>query len=348
MIMKYYSFISLKNLVKAFMLPCFAICLFSCEDESEAKIATQSLVVPESAYSFAVTSVSNDTETIVFAEPTFTDNFNILGCEVTKVIYYVDNTLASTETLSPFKLEYKTKTLSTGTHILKAVFTVSGENYNEVTVECKKEFQVNSSSSEGLPAVDFTFDYDHYVRVGDKIRASVTMNDRYKAGYKLNKVEFYFDGTLIKTIETAPFETEYSTNLVVDESHSIQAKITYSLSSTSTASYTSSGTLKVLNDEDTRYLFVPHFYSNISYRNGDEIAGTGLLYKGKGDDSSYELNLYWDDDLVATSKEFPYEFSYTISNSSIGIHRLKYEWVKYDSDGGRSSSSQSSTFTIKQ
>lgn len=334
--------------VVAIMIPCFAISLISCEDESEDAIPVQDLVVPESAYSFTVTSVNNDSETIVFAEPKFTENFEILGCKVTKVIYYVDNTLASTETLSPFKLEYKTKSLSAGTHILKAVFTVSGENYNPVTVECKKEFQVKSSSSEGLPAVDFMFDYDHYVRVGDKIHASVTMNDRYDAGYKLNKVEFFFDGNLIKTVEKSPFEMEYSTNLIVGENHTISASITYSFSSSSTASYTSSGSIRVLNEEDTRYIFIPYYYSNISYSNGDIISGSGLLYKGKGDDSTYELNLYWDDTLVGTSKEFPYFFSYTIANTSVGIHRLKYEWVKYGSDGNKSSTSQSSTFTIEQ
>lgn len=334
--------------VVAIMIPCFAISLISCEDESEDAIPVQDLVVPESAYSFTVTSVNNDSETIVFAEPKFTENFEILGCKVTKVIYYVDNTLASTETLSPFKLEYKTKSLSAGPHILKAVFTVSGENYNEATVECKKEFQVKNSSSDQLPAVDFTFDYDHYVRVGNKIHASVTMNDRYDAGYKLNKVEFYFDGNLIKTIEEAPFEMEYSTNLIVGESHSISATIKYSFSSSSTATYSSSGNVRVLNEEDTRYIFVPHYYSNISYSNGDIISGTGLLYKGQGDNSSYELNLYWDDTLVGTSKEFPYFFSYKITNAAVGIHSLKYEWVKYSDDGNKSATSQSSSFTIKQ
>lgn len=346
--MKYYNFTTTKIVIIAIVLSCLAISFVSCEDESEEAIPVQNLVIPKSAYSFTVTSVNNDTETIVFAEPTFTDNFDILGCEVKKVIYYVDNVLASTETQSPFKLEYKTKSLSAGTHIFKAIFTVSGENFNEVSVECQKEFQVKSSSSESLPAVDFVFDYDHYVRVGDKIHASVTMHDRYNAGYKLNKVEFYFDGKLVKTADTAPFEMEYSTELVADESHTLNASISYSFSSTSVASYSSSGTIRVLNDEDTRYLFVPHYYSNISYSNGDEISGTGLLYKGKGDNSSYELNLYWDDVLVGTSKEFPYKFSYTISNASVGIHKLKYEWVKYDSEGNRSSSSQSSTFTIKQ
>jgi hypothetical protein len=347
--MKYFNFSTIKTFIIAIILPCFAISFISCEDESEDDIPVQNLVVPESAYSFTVTSVNNETETIVFAEPTFTDNFEILGCEVKKVIYYVDNNLASTETQSPFKLEYKTNSLSAGTHILKAIFTVSGENFNEVTVECKKEFQVKSSSSEGLPAVDFTFDYDHYVRVGDKIHASVTMNDRYNAGYKLNKVEFYFDGTLIKSLDASPYEIEFSADLEVGSSHFISASVYYSLGSNSSSSYSLSGNVTVLNDDETRYLFVPHFYSNISYSNGDVISGTGLLYKGKGDDSPYELNLYWDDDLVGTSKTFPYKFNYTINNSSVGIHRLKYEWVEYDKDGNyKGKSSQSSTFTIKQ
>lgn len=320
--------------------------LVSCEDETEVQTSEYELKIPSSAYSFIITSVDNDNESIVYVEPSFTENFEILGCSVKKVIYYIDNTLASTEISAPFLLEYKTKPLSKGQHSMKAIFTVGGERFKEATVEYQKEFAVGSSSNQ--PAVSFSIEYDRYLRVGDKIHVSLNMIDRYNKGYKIREVKYYFDNSLISTKTEAPYNLDFSPTLVIGQHYPLQADISYSLDDISISSYGFTSNITVLADDETRYLFDFDSSNNNYYSNGDVLSGTGFLYRGIGDKNIYELSLYWDDELVGTSQTFPYKFNYTIKNANKGLHKLKHQWKEYDKDGNYSSQSQTETITIIQ
>jgi len=325
----------------------FYVSLVSCEDETEDELPIYELVIPSSAYSFTVTSVDTEDESTVYAEPSFTKNFDILGCAVKKVVYYVDNTLATTETTAPFKLKYTTSPLTKGQHVLKAIFTVGGEHYKDTTVECQEKFYVNTGSSSSQSPVKFKVNYDHYLRTGDKVHVSVNMIDPYNAGYKIKEIKYYFEDKLVKTATESPFDLDYSPRLVVGSSYSLRIAISYSLgNSSSSSSYNYSTSLFVLPDDETRFLFDIDSYSS-HFNNGDVLSGTGLLYRGTGDELIYELNLYWDEKLVGTSRTFPYQFSYTIQNATKGIHKLKREWLKYDKNGkSKGGQSQYNTITI--
>jgi hypothetical protein len=326
-----------------------SVCFSSCENETDEELSIYDLVIPSSAYSFTVTSVDTESESRVYAEPSFTENFEILGCSVKEVVYYVDNVLAATKTKAPFKLDYATSPLAKGQHLLKAVFTVGGEHYKDATVECQKEFYVSTGSSSSQSAVEFKVLHDYYLRVGDRVHVSVNMIDRYNAGYKIKQVKYYFEDNLIKTAIKSPFDLDYSPTLVVGQSYSLSVAISYSLENSSSVgsySYSYGTNIIVLPDDETRFLFAVDSYGS-HFNNGDVISGTGLLYRGDGDELVYELNLYWDDELVGTSKTFPYQFSYTIMNVEKGIHNLKHEWKKYDRDGDyKGGQSQTKTITI--
>lgn len=321
------------NRIVVLFLLLVSIGFVSCEEEVSEEIPTYDLVIPSTAYSFAISSVSTDTETIVYASPSFTENFDILGCAVMNVKYYVDNALVSTETSAPFKLEQSMPVLSNGLHILKAVITVRGENFRETTAEYVSRFSVTNGSRSQKSTIEFNIDYDYYLRVGEKFHASINMIDRYNAGYKIEEIKFYLDEKLIKTTTGQPYDVEYSPTVNVGQKIPLKFEISYLLGDTR-ANYSFSSNVDVLPDDETRYLF--HRYSSSSgthYNNGEVIAGTGLLYKGNGDDNVYELNLYWDDKLIGSSKTFPYKFSYTINNAEKGIHKFKKEWKKYDKNG---------------
>lgn len=328
------------------MLPLVLLTIYSCEEENSDELSVYDLVIPESAYSFTVSSVDTDDETTVYVEPSFTKNFETLGCSVKKVVYYIDNNLAATITQEPFKLEYTTSLLAKGQHVMKADFTVGGDRFKDTTVECKKEFSVSNSSSSSQSAIKFDIDYDHYLRVGDKLNVKLKMTDRYNAGYIINEVKYYFEDKLVSTKTSAPFDLEYSPTLTIGQSYSLKVQISYSLGSSSFSSYSFLATVSVLSDEETRYFFSPGFTNAPHFNNGDAITGTGLLYRGNGDELVYELNIYWDEQLVGTSRNFPYNFSYTIQNASRGIHHLKHEWKKFEKDGKTSIGGQSQTETI--
>ena len=325
---------SSKNKAVCLLLAMALMAFFACQEISEDQKIYE-LVIPSSAYSFIVRCINTDGETVVYAEPTFTDNFEYLGCAVKEVVYYVDNTLVSTETSSPFKLEYRTTSLTKGKHILRAVFTVGGDRYKDAIVDCKKEFNVSDSYLSGEEAVDVKIDYPHFLRVGDKLHVSAKLIDRYHAGYKINEIKYYFEGNLVSTKTSEPFDLDYSPTLVVGKNYSLIVEVSCGLGAYSSLIYTVSANIETLADEETRYFWIlDNEYSNIYYNNGDVITGTGFLYRGVGDEKIYELNIYWDDNLVGTSRTFPYNFSYTVNNVSPGIHKVKNEWKEYNKSGG--------------
>ena len=324
--------LAIRNTAYFALLTVVLLGMLSCGNEEEEQLTDLELVIPSNAYSFTVSTVNTEKESIVFAEPSFTKNLDILGCVVKKIVYYVDNSLASTETSAPFKLEYRTNHLSKGQHILKAVFTVGGDGYKDKTVECVKEFNVTNSSSSSQSNVKFDIQYDTYLRVGDKIHVSVNIIDIYNAGYKIREVQYYFEDKLISNIKNAPFDLDYTPTLVVGQKYKLQIDISYSIGTT-TVKYSYVTSVIVLADDETRYLFYPSFTYDPHFSNGETISGKGLLYRGKGDENSYELNIYWDEELVGTSRIFPYEFNYTIINAKMGIHKLKHEWKTYNKNG---------------
>ena len=319
--------------------------LISCEDEKVGQQSEYELVIPSNACSFTVNAVDNEDGTIIiYAEPSFTKNFDILGCTVNKVIYYIDNEYISTETSYPFKLEYKSTSIRNGGHILKAVYTVGGERFRETIATRHKEFRVGNNSSFHSP-IQFKFDYDRYVRVGDKIHISLNMVDKYNVGYQIKEVKYHFDNKLVSTKTNAPYNFDYSPILVVGLQYPLEVDISYSLDGT-TAYYKLSTSISVLADDETLYLYIADYGGNdTKFYTDDVISGTGVLYRGIGDDCVYELNLYWDDKLVGTSQTFPYKFNYPLNNETIGTHKLKREWKTYTKNG-YSSSSQTETITI--
>lgn len=322
--------------------------LISCEDEANDFMPDYELIIPPNAYSFNVTSIGEDEEVTVYAEPFFTSNFEVLGCSVNKVTYYIDNKFASTEVSYPFCLEYKAGFLSKGQHVLKAVFTVGGKGFKDATVEEVNVFTVGESSV-GRPAVKFNFEYAHFLRVGDKVHVSLNMFDKYNVGCKIREVKYYFDNKLVSTATEAPYDFDYSPTLVVGQWYTLRADVSYIIGGNTIGSYGLTATVIVLADEETRYLFSPDYSNNAHFYNGEAISGTGLLYRGVGDDMMYEFNVYWDGELVGTSKIFPYEFSYIIKDASKGIHKLEYEWKKYDKNGSyKGSQVQMENITIEK
>lgn len=304
----------------------------SCEDEIEEPMPDYELIVPPDAYSFNVTSVSNNDEVTVYAEPFFTSNLDALGCSVHKVSYYIDNKFISTETSSPFRLEFKTDLLLKGEHVLKAVFTVGGKGFKDAMVEGLSAFNVGEEAV-WRPAVRFSFEYDTYLRVGDNVHVTLKMIDKYSAGYKIREVKYHLDGKLVSTATEAPYTLDYSPTLVVGQWYTLHADVSYTLGGKYIGSYGLTATIIVLADEETRYVFNSDYPYNAHFYNGEVISGTGILYRGIGDDITYEFNAYWDGELVGSSKTFPYKFNYIIQNASKGVHKLEYEWQQYDKNG---------------
>ena len=312
-----------------------AFMMVSCEEETSFTHPDYELVIPEAAYSFSISTKSVDTNTTVTVEPTFTPNFDLLGCYVKKIVYALDGKEVATVTEKPYKLEYQANNLAKGNHVMKMTFTVGGKGFKDKVIEKIQEFDAETGTSETsqtLKDVTFDFDYDSFLRVGEDFKFSITMNDLKNLGYKIESVQFYWENELVKTVVDAPYEYTFKPEIVVGMIYSVRAEIKYALGN-NTYHHSWSGKVNCISEEETIRSVKTNYENGGHYENGDELVFKAKVYRGTGDEKQYTFNLYWDDVLLTSSKTFPYVYTYKISNASVGIHTIYMEWVITKEDG---------------
>lgn len=314
------------NTAPLFLALAISSIFVSCAEENELPSGME-LIIPEQAYSFQISSVSSDTETNVFVSPSFNDGaFEGLGCKVKKIDYFIDNQLVESKTNAPFDLTYKTALMQYGKHELKAIIVIGGDCFKDAVVEYNNTFNVASGTVE--PMCSFYFDYPHFLRLGDTFKVTPELINNQNKTVDIHSVEYYWENELVKQTETAPYILEFNPTLEINKSYSLKIRIKYDVNGqANTYFYTS--TISVLQDDETRSLNV-FKDSRTNYSNGDKIEGLANVYLGKGDKKSYEFNLYLDDKIICTSKQFAYTYSYVINGITPGIHTLKSEWVTID------------------
>ena len=286
-----------------------AFMMVSCEEETSFTHPDYELVIPEAAYSFSISTKSVDTNTTVTVEPTFTPNFDLLGCYVKKIVYALDGKEVATVTEKPYKLEYQANNLAKGNHVMKMTFTVGGKGFKDKVIEKIQEFDAETGTSETsqtLKDVTFDFDYDSFLRVGEDFKFSITMNDLKNLGYKIVSVQYYWENELVKTVVDAPYEYTFKPEIVVGMIYSVRAEIKYALGN-NTYHHSWNGKVNCISEEET--------------------------IRSVKTKKQYTFNLYWDDVLLTSSKTFPYVYTYKISNASVGIHTIYLEWVITKEDG---------------
>ncbi len=155
------------------------------------------------------------------------------------------------------------------------------------------------------------------------IEASASDDDA--VGY----VEFYVDGNLISTANSAPYTASWDSTSVADGTHTIQAKA-YDLSSNSASA---SVTVNVANVD----LTLP-FVSIVSPVNNDNLSDTVLISVDASDASGISsVEVYIDGNLSFSSSSSPYSFNWDTTTVPNGPHTIKA--VAYDSASNSASAS---------
>ena len=81
------------------------------------------------------------------------------------------------------------------------------------------------------------------------------------------------------------------------------------------------------------------------YVNGETISLIAKLFKGADVDTNFEIEFYFDDELIGKSSSFPYTLDYKLSDLSIGSHKITAKSInKYDNY--TSSSTENETIVI--
>ncbi len=132
---------------------------------------------------------------------------------VSKVEFYVDNSLVNTDTTSPYSATMDSTTLANGSHNLVAkAYDAAGNIGTSSTVA----FSVSNSTPDTTPPTVSASESG----TSGTITLSATASDNVG----VTKVEFYIDGTLNATDTTSPYSTTVDSTTLANGSHNLVAK----------------------------------------------------------------------------------------------------------------------------
>lgn len=267
------------------------------------------------------------------------------GLKIDKVEYYIDNVYYKTETQSPYQIEYESRDWYVGAHNLRADITISGAKIETFVLECTKSLD-NSSSQQ--KALDVWFDYN-YATTGEEFFITGNLNaSRSAAGSAVKSFSCKWDDTTMGEKTSSPYKLTHKVTEAPETKHNISASLTCTQGKTTVNHGFSMQNYEIPGPNSVKQTFiVKSSYSD--YKNGEYFQGIARQFIGKDVKGSYEFELYLDENLIGSSKSFPYEVNYKIENQSVGEHKLKKQWIRYDEDGKKTSSfSTDDIITITQ
>jgi len=136
---------------------------------------------------------------------------------VTRVEFYVDGALASTDTSSPYAFSWDTTTASNGSHSLTSkAFDAAGNQGSSAAVNVTVS---NTITDTQAPATSITSPSN-----GSTVSAIVTVNASASDNVGVTRVEFYVDGALASTDTTAGYSYSWNTTTVANGSHTLFTK----------------------------------------------------------------------------------------------------------------------------
>lgn len=312
----------------------FSIMMTSCTDENVGEFTLTGDIehlVPENSCRLTRTTTS-DEKFIIFT-PTLDSNFEYWGLALNKVEYYMDGTLYSIEQDLPCELVLIKDELSVGSHELHAKMTISGGSCNDLVIEKNVKFNISESGNMSEQHGDFYIDYN-YVSKGDLLVVTPELLvNRSSSGCEIDEVKYYWDGKLISTESTTPFNLSYQVNDETDSKHSINVTIYYhdAYSNNLTYNWALSG-YKVYS-EDYGFVSWDIKSKRNDYINGESLLLTAKLFKGDKVKDKFEIEFYLDEKLIGKSSSFPFTLEYQLTDLSVGTHTVTGRYYERNDDG---------------
>lgn len=297
----------------------------SCTDENvgEYKLTGDiSSLIPDNAYDLSVTK----SESYISFAPYLSSNFEVWGLKVSKVDYYVDDKLYLSTDSEPFDVLLKQSSFESGKHSLKAEMYIVGEYCDETVLEVTDEFYVGTSVNSDY--VDIYIDYNRVENGGVLVVKPILNIERSSPGTKIDRVQYYWDGELAKTLTKAPFVWDSQIVNEEGEPHTWSAVVYYSNASGSHSYNYTFSNYKTLKDDDDHVSF-DLMSSRKEYEAGETVSSIIKTYQGRNSNRKISIKLYFDDVLIGESSTFPYKNDFKLTNQKEGIHVLKCA-ITYD------------------
>lgn len=317
---------------------------FSCEDDNVGDFVLTGNIehlIPDVSYSLKKTTTSNE-QYIVFT-PNLDSNFEYWGLTLKQVEYYIDDVLYRTETTLPCELMINRDNMETGNHRLMAKMTIVGESCDDVILEKEDVFYISSTGEISDRHGDFYINYNYVTKGDELVITPELLVNRSTEGCQIDEVKYYWDGSLISTALSAPFELKYKVNAENETEHAIGVVITYhdKYSNNLTHNWSFSN-YKVRSADDYFGTWGIKSRRN-DYTNGETVSLIAKIYKGANVKKDFEVEFYFDDELIGKSSSFPYTLDYKLENLTKGSHTIKGKIITKEGD---STGSQSNKETI--
>ncbi len=232
---------------------------------------------------------------------TATANDNLI---VTKVEFYIDNILKSTDTTAPYEYSWDTTAVADGSREIKAI-AYDGANNTANNIK-----NVNVDNTIPTTSINVITE-GQYVKSTVNITATASDNDT------VAKVEFYIDNVLKSTDTTAPYEYSWDTTAIADGAREIKVIAYDNINNTA-------NDIKNVNVDNT----IPTTSINI-ITEGQYVKGSLNITATANDNLAVsKVEFYIDNVLKSTDTTTTYEYSWDTTVVSNGSYEIKV--IAYD------------------
>ncbi|PID27242.1 MAG: hypothetical protein CR982_06500 [Candidatus Cloacimonadota bacterium] len=294
--------------------------LTSCNDDSsstepsnEAPIV--SIDSPTDGSSFAIGET-------VSIEITATDNDGT----VENVDLYVNETMVTSLTSSPFNYDWNTADFEEGTYSLKVVAKDNGDlttESNEVAVT------LTPSNEAPVVSIDSPTDGSSFA-IGETVSIGITATDNDGT---VDQVDLYVNETMVTSLTSSPFNYDWNTADFEEGSYSLKAIATDN-DGESTESSMVNITLIVPNEAPVVFIDSP--------ANGTTFAvGSMVSFEINATDNDgmvEKVDLYLNDEMVTSFTNLPFNYNWDTANAEEGEYIFKA--IATDDDGESTESSE--------
>jgi hypothetical protein len=228
---------------------------------------------------------------------------------IANVQFYLDGSLQSTDTSSPYSWSWNTTTGSNGSHNLTAIATdTAGNSTTSSTVTVTVS---NSAPDSTPPTVSLTAPSN-----GATVSGTLTVTATATDNVGVANVRFYLDGTQQQTDATSPYSWGWNTASAPNGSHTLTAEATDNSGNTATSTAIS---VTVSNAPDS----TPPTVTITSPPNAATVSGTVTVAATATDNVGVaSVRFYLDGVLQSTDTTNAYTWSWNSTSTSNGSHAL--------------------------
>lgn len=254
----------------------------------------------------SITAPANNATVSLGGTTSITATASDAASSVTKVEFYVDGSLKSTDTTPSYSYSWNTAAVSQGAHTIQVKAYDTFNNVSTDSVNVTVADQTGPTVSLGAPSAGAVVN-------GSSTTVSATASDNVGVA----GVQFKLDGANLGTEDTTgpTYSTTWNTTTATNGTHSLTAVARDAAGNTTTSTAVS---VTVDNAAPSVSITSP-IAGNVS---GNTVAVSANASDNTGGSGIAKVEFYVDSTLKSTDTSSPYSFSWNTTTYSLGAHTL--------------------------